>query len=857
MTDYRPLDLSALSNAGVDALVEHAAVGFVKPPRDLTQPSAYDPQSPQSTPRIGRQMFQGLPFQIGGRPASEDSCYLLLGAGPGTDTASVKVDCKARHIIFVHRLLDSEIENGGPLGVHVADYVVHLEGGESVTVPIRERFEISIVPPAWGGLPYRAVSDEKNSLPPRYVGAWEQAGRRQTEALRGAALDYFLWAWVNPHPDKTIEAIELVAKGPRFIVAGITLGHLDEHPFVRAGARELKIVLPNPEEASKPFTTEVEVDRGYATLPYPLPAVPAEEFLDDDFKGWGEERNNTSSPAYVEVAATRSATVTVKQDGESLGSAQWGEVEDKKVVQPNSKLRLELIDRGRNWVHTTVLDDDSGQPVPCRIHFRSIDGVPYQPHGHHSHVNSDMGTWHMDVGGDLRLGQATYAYIDGKCQGWLPRGDVIVDVARGFEYEPLRTRINIKPGQRELVLRIRRWRDMNKERWFSGDSHVHFLSTQGSHAESQGEDLNVVNLLQSQWGSLFTNVEEFVGGPSVSSDGRNIVYVTQENRQHFLGHLILLGLKNPVMPWCSDGPDEAALGGTLEVTMSDWADQCHSQGGTVIIPHHPNPNGEPAALIATGRADAVEMLRHTPYNHLEYYRYLNGGYRLPLVGGTDKMSSDVPVGLYRTYVNIPPDEEFTYDSWCRNLTKGRTFLSGGPLINLSVEGYQIGDTIMLPGNGGRLNVEATAESIFPIHRLEIIQQGRVVASTDDSNGAQTLRIRANVTVSGDTWVAARVSGPNYMQPPRHHDLWSRGVFAHTSPIYIACGAEWRPFDMDTAQYMLTLVDGTLTYIRESSAQHQNGAVTHHHGEDDHLAYLERPFLEARDEIMRRISESAG
>ena len=516
MTDYQPLDLSALCNSGVDALVEHAAAGFVKPPRDLTQPSAYEPQSPQSTPRIGGQMFQGLPFQIGGRPASEDSCYLLLGAGPGTDTASVKVDSKARNIIFVHRLLDSEIEDGGPLGVHVADYVVHLEGGESVTVPIRERFEISIVPPAWGGLPYRAVSDEKNSLPPRYVGAWEQAGRRQTEALRGAALDYFLWAWVNPQPDKTIEAIELVAKGPRFIVAGITLGHLDEHPFVRTGARELKIVLPNPEEASKPFTTEVEVDRGHTTFPYPLPAQSAEEFLADDFKGWGEEQNNESAQAYVEVAATRSATVTVKQDGESLGSAQWGEVEDKKVVQLNSKLRLELIDRGRNWVHTTVLDDDSGQPVPCRIHFRSIDGVPYQPHGHHSHVNSDMGTWHMDVGGDLRLGQATYAYIDGKCQGWLPRGDVIVDVARGFEYEPLRTRINIKPGQRELVLRIRRWRDMNKERWFSGDSHVHFLSTQGSHAESQGEDLNVVNLLQSQWGSLFTNVEEFVGGPSVS-----------------------------------------------------------------------------------------------------------------------------------------------------------------------------------------------------------------------------------------------------------------------------------------------------------------------------------------------------
>jgi hypothetical protein len=90
--------------------------------------------------------------------------------------------------------------------------------------------------------------------------------------------------------------------------------------------------------------------------------------------------------------------------------------------------------------------------------------------------------------------------------------------------------------------------------------------------------------------------------------------------------------------------------------MSDWADQCHAQGGTVILPHLPNPNGEPAAMIATGRVDAVEFFRHGDdypwwrglYNHLEYYRYLNGGYRLSLVGGTDKMSSEVPVGLYHT-----------------------------------------------------------------------------------------------------------------------------------------------------------------------------------------------------------------
>ena len=435
-------------------------------------------------------------------------------------------------------------------------------------------------------------------------------------------------------------------------------------------------------------------------------------------------------------------------------------------------------------------------------------------------------------------------------------------MARGFEYEPLRTRVTVAPGQQELVLRLKRWCNMNAQRWFSGDTHVHFLSTQGSHTEARGEDLNVVNLLLSQWGHLFTNTEEFTGGESRSRDGRTIVYASQENRQHLLGHLTLLGLSKPVMPWCSDGPSGAEMAGALEVTMSDWADRCHAQGGTVILPHLPNPNGEPAAMIATGRVDAVEFLHHgiesqwvrNMYNHFEYYRYLNGGYRLPLVGGTDKMSSDVAVGLYRTYVSIPPEQDFTYETWCANLAAGRTFMSGGPIISVTVDGHAIGDTVRLSGNGGMVEAEAWAESIFPIHMLEIVQQGRVVAATEDPTGTRRLELKTRIKVDGHTWLAARVSGPGYTNPILHHDAWRRGVMAHTSPIYVACGGDWWLFDQETAQYMLTLIDGSLTYIRELSPRDQPGAVTHHHGEEDHEAFLQRPFLEARTAIHRRIHE---
>jgi hypothetical protein len=303
------------------------------------------------------------------------------------------------------------------------------------------------------------------------------------------------------------------------------------------------------------------------------------------------------------------------------------------------------------------------------------------------------------------------------------------------------------------------------------------------------------------------------------------------------------------MPWCTDGPIEAEMGGALEITESEWADRCHEQGGTVVIPHFPKPNGEPAVLIATGRADAVEMIVQRRPFHEEWYGYLNDGYRLPLVGGTDKMSSEVPVGLYRTYAFLG-DGPFDHDTWSRAVRQGRTFLSGGPLMTFDVDGHGIGDTVRISGSG-TVTVSASVESIFPVSTLEIVQDGVVVASTADHGGSRRLELTADVRVDGDAWFAARCGGPNHFDGLAHRDVWQRGVFAHTSPVYVTTGDEWRRFDAGHGRSMQALVEGSLAYVRERSTQHRPG-VAHHHGEADHLAYLERPFLEALRLIRARL-----
>ena len=342
MQDYEALDISRWCNAGAGVL---------------------DGESPA----LGRQSLLGLPFLIGQDGGGPDgACFIDLEGG-GAPVA-VEVGRSALRVVFAHRLLESRLAEGGPLGVDVAEYVFHLADGSVERAAVRERFEIAGLAGRGGlrgraGMPYLAVPDQGAQPMPRTSGPWDMMGRRQFEAEMGGTRHYYLWAWENPRPEQRIDAIEIVPRGPRFLVAAITLGCVDEHPLVRTGRRPVKLVLKDAERAARPFDLDVEVDRGENTYAFPLPRESGDRFVADPFRGWGQPPNRTSSPAYVEVSAVPSATVTVKQSGEEVGSARWGDVQGDGKVE-TEQVRFELADPGRNWVHVTVVDDDTGEPIP-------------------------------------------------------------------------------------------------------------------------------------------------------------------------------------------------------------------------------------------------------------------------------------------------------------------------------------------------------------------------------------------------------------------------------------------------------------------------------------------------------------
>ena len=187
-------------------------------------------------------------------------------------------------------MLQTDIPEGGPVGKAVANYIFRFVDGDEIVVPIRERFQTAAGQafgpiPAVPGEPYVAVPDRGDSLVPRYAGDWGRMPQRQMESIPGAMKSFYLWAWTNPSPDRAIESVTLVPLGPKFLVAAIILGHLDEHPFARQRRREVRLELKNTHDARKQFDLEVEVDRGAAIYVHALPEASAEDFLADTHRG--------------------------------------------------------------------------------------------------------------------------------------------------------------------------------------------------------------------------------------------------------------------------------------------------------------------------------------------------------------------------------------------------------------------------------------------------------------------------------------------------------------------------------------------------------------------------------------------
>lgn len=462
------------------------------------------------------------------------------------------------------------------------------------------------------------------------------------------------------------------------------------------------------------------------------------------------------------------------------GAVQRVELHTRSYLTPRGRLRIAIL-------------DETGRPAPARVSVTGPDGRGWAPDG----------AWrHADDGFDRaeRRFEVTYFHALGSAELTLPEARYTVEVTRGLEYRrevrQVPVRRDTEASERFALVRLV---DLPARGWWSGDLHVH-MNYGGAYRntparlrfQAESEDLHLVENLIVNKEQRIPDIAAFLGRPDPVSTPRTIVTHDEEYHTSWWGHTGHLGLtSHVVLPNYAGYVNTAAA--SLYPDNAAVADLTRAQGGVTGYVHPFDLPVDPeraASLtyalpvdVALGKVDYLEVVGFS--DHLVtaeiWYRLLNTGFRIAAAAGTDAMANFAslrgPVGMNRVFVRAGPTLE--YRAWLAALKAGRTFVTNGPLVGLTIASREPGDTLSLPAGPHALGVRVWLRSIVPVEKLEIVANGAVVADlrlAGDRTAADTT-ITLPVTRSG--WYTLRAYSRKATHPVL--DLFP---FATTSPIYV-------------------------------------------------------------------------
>jgi hypothetical protein len=449
-------------------------------------------------------------------------------------------------------------------------------------------------------------------------------------------------------------------------------------------------------------------------------------------------------------------------------------------------------------VHVRVADA-TGKPTPARLRLIDSKGVCHMPFGRAA--TSALGP-SRKVGGQVCLGEAEYAYIDGTCEVQLPAGPIHVEVHKGPEYEPIAREIVLGPGKIALRLEIERAFDWHSKGWYSGDGRAHELSPHAARLEGAAEGLDVVNLLALGFVDLLA-----FSGTQPALEGTPCVVVNTLNSHPILGAVALLNCHRVVFPLHFGAPEAKD-----DWSIVDWCDQCHRKKGLVVLPDLPRwtpdlPQGEALAALLLGKIDAFEIchLGHPQGTQIlaDWYRLLACGLRLPLIGASGKDSNLVALGSVRTYARVEQQQDFSYGTWIEAVRAGRTFVTAGPLLSFSVNGLDPGAVLSLRDERQTGRVAFEARSVTPFDRVELLYNGDVVATCEADSNHRSAATECEIPLNKSGWLAVRC-------------LKGAAVCAHTSPVYVRIDGQPSRVRSETIAPLIAVLDRTIHWVQNEA-----------------------------------------
>jgi hypothetical protein len=454
-----------------------------------------------------------------------------------------------------------------------------------------------------------------------------------------------------------------------------------------------------------------------------------------------------------------------------------------------------------------VRDSVSDEAIASRLYIRGEDGTWYFPNS-------------MDLHDVVRYKRKNYwdenqvemhATLSAKpFEIELPAGEYSVVVERGKEYLPLKTKLAVDQSHAQWQLRPTRWIDMAARGWYSGDLHCHRPPEELANLMI-AEDLNVCFPL-TYWTTIAEvppdrgdkSSQNTLPAAPVRVDAtrvwcpRNTEYEIFKvgEKKHTLGAFLVLNhrtpFKHPCLPLEAIAKQAHNEGALIDLEKHNW------EWAAIVAPTLPvdlfelanNHNwrigfgvknwGAPAAdwmncngpLTIDNEADWLE------YGWRFYYALLNCGLNIKPGAGSASGAHPVPVGYSRVYVHLPAG--FNFDAWMAGLKAGRSFVSTGPMLLVTVNDRDPGEIFDASTAEIPLHVKGEAISGEPLERMEIVWNGEVIRSVQPQNAsvdnAYVSRFDLVIPANASGWLAARCVA---------RALDTGGIpFAHTGPWHV-------------------------------------------------------------------------
>ena len=456
-----------------------------------------------------------------------------------------------------------------------------------------------------------------------------------------------------------------------------------------------------------------------------------------------------------------------------------------------------------------VVDADTGETLAHRIYIQDEKGKWYFPKSASpdgSAVVYKKQNWGNKKSVEFHTTVSAHPFTIE-----LPAGQYTFTIEHGKEYFRLTRKVTLGTEDIDLKLRLKRWIDMARTDWYSGDTHVHRTLQELPNVQL-AEDLNVsfpllywVTKAFEPPGTGDKSTGKKVEPQLISIDDTHVIYplnteyeiFSVDGKSHTLGAFFVLNHKSVfqkgVPPVAGIAENARAQGGLLELDKHNWPwsmmlvpimnidlfELANNHIWRTEFAFSGFGEAAPEYMEIETNSKGFTELGWIEYGFKNYYALLNCGFRLRPTAGTASGVHPVPLGFGRVYVKLK--DGFDYEKWMQGLDEGRSFVTTGPMLFVTINNFEPGHIFSQPNRDtGTYSVAGIAQSAYPLERIEIVVNGLVAKTLKARNiqmpsGGFSSKINEKIDVSSSSWIAVRC----FEARPD-----GRTRFAHTGPFHV-------------------------------------------------------------------------